>query len=74
MTQPLVKLSPDPWCLRQPEVRLPSPDVGSQMIHHILHTAPATSAGQLPDALLERPQRLFGDLAFDRSARPGQKP
>jgi hypothetical protein len=23
----------------------------------------------LPDALLERPQRLFGDLAFDHSAR-----
>src|SRR5438034_9687204 len=41
MTQPLVELSPDPWGLRQPEVRLPSPNVGPQMIHHILHTAPA---------------------------------
>ena len=39
------------------------------MIHYILHAAPATAAGQLPDALPERPQRLFGDLAFDRFAR-----
>ena len=68
MMQSLVELSPDPWCLRQPEVRLPTPDVGPQMIHYILHTAAATSAGQLPDALLERPHRLFGDLAFDHSA------
>ena len=52
MTQPLVKLSPDLWCLRQPEVRLPSPNIGPQTIRHILYAAPTTAAGQLPDAPL----------------------
>src|ERR1700755_1876886 len=73
MTQPLVEFSPDPWRLRQPEVRLPSPNIGPQTIHHILHTAPATAAGQLPDVLLERHQRLDGDLSFDYSPRGDTK-
>jgi len=69
MTQPLIELSPDPWGLRQLEVRLPSPNVGPQMIHHILHAAPAGAGGQLPDALFERPQRLGRNLAFVHAAR-----
>src|SRR5882672_12093726 len=67
--QPLIQLAPDLRRLRQPEVSLPTQNIGPQTIHRILQAAPATAAGQLPDALLERPQRLDGDLAFDHAAR-----
>ncbi len=67
VAQPLVQVFEDPWCLRRPEVGFPAQNTGSQALCYLLHAAPAGAAGQLPDALLERPQSLGSHLALDHT-------
>src|SRR6202789_3849817 len=53
MPHPLIQISPDLWCLRQPEVALPSQHIDSQPLSDFRYTATARTAGQFPNASLE---------------------
>lgn len=65
MAQPLVQFSPDPGRLRQPEVRLPTQQVGPQFLHHLRHAARTRAACELPNADLEVVQCLISHCTFD---------
>jgi hypothetical protein len=68
MPHPLAQLAPDLWSLRQPEIRLPSQDIDSQLSYHFFETAYARTTSQSSDTLLEHCYRLVGHPAFDRAA------
>ena len=61
VAQPLVPSQPDPGRLR----RFPAQHTGPELLHHLLHAAPATAAGGLPDSGFEVAQWLYCHLAFD---------
>src|ERR1019366_6081470 len=66
---PLVQIAPDSGSIRQPEVSLPAQHINTQLFDHLVQAAPTGSAGQFPNALLERCHRLRGYPAFDLAAR-----
>src|SRR5712691_8483561 len=68
--QPRVKVSEHLRGLRQTEVRLPSRQVCLQLLSHLSHAAPTDTAGDEPDALLERDECLGSYPDFDRISRP----
>ncbi len=45
MTQPLVKLSPDSWGLRQSKIGFPTEQIGAQLLHNLDHAATSDAAG-----------------------------
>ena len=71
VAQPFVKLAPDSWCLRQPEVGLLTQHVQSQPLHHLVHTSSARAPAQLPDPMPERCYRLGCHRAFDAPSTAG---
>ena len=58
MTHPFVQLSPDPWRIRQFEVRLPAIHILLKLVCHLSHSLAANAARQLPHA------QLVGLLCF----------
>lgn len=68
VAQPFAQLAPNFGCLRQPEVRLPSQQIGPQPLHHLLHATAARAACELPDPDLEVAQSFVGHRAFHFSA------
>ena len=65
VTHPLVQLSPDPRCLRQPEVGFPSAHEDAQPLYHRFEGSTRHAGRQLANANLERLDCLVGNPSLD---------